>query len=373
MEPGAQTRVHDRRLLLWERRSELLDLREVQSYGRDAFGDPDFVSIYGLAPGDWYARGIRLFGRTAVECTRDRFADLIGRDVAAVALTAPAVSGSIVVDLFAGSGNTLYWITRHVGPSRSVGFELDDLVFNLTRKNLSIAGVEIDVRHQSYERGLKELRIPNDDLVILFVSPPWGEALDEESGLDFRRTTPPVAEIVDRATAVFDRHKLLFAIQAYEHFNQDSLDELTARFQSSAMNVYDINAQAKNPGLLLGTVGWTSGEPEIRLATYGSLAPGRPNHGELSDLSGRWLVGHVHGSLVEAGWGASLGYPGLILDPAEPPVEVHVFESRALLDHWDRLDAFEGSGYRRVAVDVSTDEGVLPASIYVLAEQTKAG
>jgi gamma-glutamylcyclotransferase (GGCT)/AIG2-like uncharacterized protein YtfP len=113
-------------------------------------------------------------------------------------------------------------------------------------------------------------------------------------------------------------------------------------------------------------------ESEIRLATYGSLAPGCPNHGQLSHLSGRWLVGCVHGSLIEAGWGASLGYPGLILDPDEPPIEVHVFESRALVHHWDRLDAFEGSGYRRVAVDVSTDEGVLPASIYVLAEPVKA-
>ena len=106
----------------------------------------------------------------------------------------------------------------------------------------------------------------------------------------------------------------------------------------------------------------------MRLATYGSLAPGRPNHGELSDLPERWLMGYVHGSLVEAGWGASLGYPGLVLDPDAPAVDVHVFESRALPDHWDRLDAFEGAGYRRVVVDVSTDEGVVPASIYVLAE-----
>lgn len=48
------------------------------------------------------------------------------------------------------------------------------------------------------------------------------------------------------------------------------------------------------------------------------------------------------------------------------PIEVFVFESRALVDHWQRLDAFEGPGYRRIAVDVSTDEGILPASIYVL-------
>jgi len=34
------------------------------------------------------------------------------------------------------------------------------------------------------------------------------------------------------------------------------------------------------------------------------------------------------------------------------------------------LDAFEGPDYRRAIVDVSTDEGVLSASIYVLAEPT---
>jgi gamma-glutamylcyclotransferase (GGCT)/AIG2-like uncharacterized protein YtfP len=112
-----------------------------------------------------------------------------------------------------------------------------------------------------------------------------------------------------------------------------------------------------------------TGGPDIRLAAYGSLAPGRPNHGQLSDLPGRWLIGHVRGSLVAAGWGAEIGYPGLILDPAGAEIEVFVFECRELLDHWPRLDAFEGSGYRRSAVDVSTAEGVMPASIYVLAER----
>jgi gamma-glutamylcyclotransferase (GGCT)/AIG2-like uncharacterized protein YtfP len=77
----------------------------------------------------------------------------------------------------------------------------------------------------------------------------------------------------------------------------------------------------------------------------------------------------VRGSLIDAGWGAELGYPALILDPDGPEIEVFVFESKALLDHWDRLDAFEGPGYRRVTVDVSTPEGVLPASIYVLANR----
>ena len=110
------------------------------------------------------------------------------------------------------------------------------------------------------------------------------------------------------------------------------------------------------------------GGPETRLATYGTLAPGRPNHGQLSSLTGRWFVGHVHGSLLDAGWGAEVGYPGLILQQDGSPIEVFVFESRALVDHWHRLDAFEGPGYRRVTADVSTAEGVLAASIYVLAD-----
>ena len=116
-------------------------------------------------------------------------------------------------------------------------------------------------------------------------------------------------------------------------------------------------------GAQTGTAG-----PDTRLATYGTLAPGRPNHGQLAGLSGRWLAGRVRGSLVQEGWGAELGYPGLILDAGGPLVEVDVFESSALPHHWHRLDAFEGPGYRRVATDVSTAEGVLPASIYVLAE-----
>jgi gamma-glutamylcyclotransferase (GGCT)/AIG2-like uncharacterized protein YtfP len=115
------------------------------------------------------------------------------------------------------------------------------------------------------------------------------------------------------------------------------------------------------------------GGPDTRLATYGTLAPGRPNHGQLAGLSGRWLVGHVRGSLVQAGWGAEFGYPGLILDPHGPLVEVDVFEASSLPQHWHRLDAFEGPGYRRVVIQVSTAEGVLPASIYVLNRDDSTG
>jgi gamma-glutamylcyclotransferase (GGCT)/AIG2-like uncharacterized protein YtfP len=105
-----------------------------------------------------------------------------------------------------------------------------------------------------------------------------------------------------------------------------------------------------------------------RLATYGTLAPGRPNHHQLDVLEGHWSEGHVYGRLIEAGWGAGLGYPALILDPDGSAISVQVFESMALPDHWSRLDNFEGPGYQRVVTRVSTSAGDVEASIYVLRE-----
>jgi len=105
---------------------------------------------------------------------------------------------------------------------------------------------------------------------------------------------------------------------------------------------------------------------ETRLATYGTLAPGRANHHQLADLRGQWRGGTVRGRLLEEGWGARLGYPGLVLDPEAGEVEVQLFESADLPDHWPRLDAFEGAGYRRVVAQVRTDDGAFDACIYVL-------
>jgi gamma-glutamylcyclotransferase (GGCT)/AIG2-like uncharacterized protein YtfP len=108
-----------------------------------------------------------------------------------------------------------------------------------------------------------------------------------------------------------------------------------------------------------------------RLITYGSLAPGQSNHHQLDGLQGRWLTGSVRGRLLQAGWGADLGYPALILESDGPVVEVHIFESVDLPGHWPRLDEFEGAGYRRVIATADTIEGDLEASIYVLNPATQ--
>ena len=136
------------------------------------------------------------------------------------------------------------------------GFELDDTVFELTSKNLCIAGLGIDLRHDSYQHGLQSLGQPDEDLLSVFVSPPWGHALSEESGLDLRHTQPPVAEAIDVTIAAIGHHKLLFAIHVHETVEPGSLAEVTARFPWSATKVYSINAPGQNPGLLLATRGW---------------------------------------------------------------------------------------------------------------------
>jgi gamma-glutamylcyclotransferase (GGCT)/AIG2-like uncharacterized protein YtfP len=104
--------------------------------------------------------------------------------------------------------------------------------------------------------------------------------------------------------------------------------------------------------------------PDTRLATYGTLAPGRVNHHQLSQLKGCWRRGTVRGTLRDAGWGSALGFPALVLDPNAPEVDVQVFESLDLPDHWTRLDEFEGPGYRRVITQVRTAEGEVSAWIY---------
>jgi len=109
-----------------------------------------------------------------------------------------------------------------------------------------------------------------------------------------------------------------------------------------------------------------------RLASYGTLAPGRVNHHQLDGLAGRWSSGYVRGTLAAVGWGADYGYPALTLDPTGPVVEVAIFESADLPSHWARLDAFEGPGYERVLTIVSTPAGDVRACIYVLATSASA-
>ncbi len=104
-----------------------------------------------------------------------------------------------------------------------------------------------------------------------------------------------------------------------------------------------------------------------RLFVYGSLQPGGPNEHVLAKLDGRWRPASIRGILREAGWGAAMGYPGLILDDQGDEVQGQVFESADLAEFWPELDAFEGAEYERVAVEARLGDGDrISACCYIL-------
>jgi hypothetical protein len=252
-----QTPLYNRELLLLgAKRNAVLELWEVQRYGSDSYGDTDYVSIYGMRPADWYAKGARVLGRTAVECTRDRLGSAIGKDVAEIAATLPPAFETLIVDPFTGSGNTLYWLLRHLPGARGVGFESDAGVFRVTRQNIEALALPINILSTDYLSGLAGVSVEPDDLIITFIAPPWGNAFDRTSGLDLRRTTPPVIEIVDFLLHRFSQNRLLCAIQVFEVVLPVSMSELRARFDWSTLRIYELNVSGQNHGVLLGTKGW---------------------------------------------------------------------------------------------------------------------
>jgi gamma-glutamylcyclotransferase (GGCT)/AIG2-like uncharacterized protein YtfP len=113
-----------------------------------------------------------------------------------------------------------------------------------------------------------------------------------------------------------------------------------------------------------------------RLAVYGSLAPGKSNHHMLARYAGTWTRGRVRGDLVNAGWGAAGGFPGLIPREDGPWVDVQVFESSALRKAWPELDEFEGDEYLRTVVPVYSEaldtHLLFEANIYALARTGRA-
>lgn len=105
----------------------------------------------------------------------------------------------------------------------------------------------------------------------------------------------------------------------------------------------------------------------LRLAVYGSLAPGRRHHDRVAHLGGIWQHGIVRGRVVDRGWSDGWGYPGFIPEPGGSAVEVMVLSTPLLSAAWGALDDFEGAEYRRIVVPVEmADGGVVMAQIYAL-------
>lgn len=95
--------------------------------------------------------------------------------------------------------------------------------------------------------------------------------------------------------------------------------------------------------------------------------PNCPNGHVLENIVGKFVPATVKGKLIDAGWSASMGYPGIRLDMGNDTVHGYLFYSDNLLNHWAFLDEFEGEEFERTPVIVERyDELEVDTFIYTL-------
>jgi hypothetical protein len=248
---------YDRDFLLSSaKRNQIVELWEVEKFGRDSFGDPDAVSLYGMTPAQWHAHGVRILARTTLEAVRDPLGKRIGEDVARVATTAPPGSVFGVVDPFAGSCNALFSILRHLPGSEGLGFEFEQAIFDMTRRNIASLGSPIRLLHGDYRVLLGEHSFPAAHRIVAFLAPPWADALSAETGLDLSRTKPPVSEVIDNFERVYPSNPILYVAEVHERLVPEPLAALRSRFEWSELSIYDIAGPTGRHGILLCTKRW---------------------------------------------------------------------------------------------------------------------
>lgn len=100
-----------------------------------------------------------------------------------------------------------------------------------------------------------------------------------------------------------------------------------------------------------------------KLFTYGTLAPGKPNHSILSGLEGRWGRCTTRGERV----GVS-GLPMFHWRLSGSNIEGQLFVPPDLAKQWAQLDQFEGACYKRRMISVVTNAGISVANVYLGAQ-----
>jgi len=248
---------YDRNFLLSpEKRNQVIELWEVEKFGRDSFGDPDAVSLYGMTPTQWYARGVRILARTTLEAVRDPLGNRIGHDVARIAGTAPPASVFGVIDPFAGSCNGLYSILRHLPGAEGLGFEFEPVIFEMTTNNIAALKAPIRLVQGDFRELLCQHRFPPSHRIVVFLAPPWADALSPETGLDLSRTKPPIAEIIDSFELAYADNPVLYVVEVHERLSPEPLRALQDQFEWSELSIYDLPGPTGRHGVLLGSKRW---------------------------------------------------------------------------------------------------------------------
>ena len=86
--------------------------------------------------------------------------------------------------------------------------------------------------------------------------------MNETTGLDLRRTKPPIADIIDDFERIYKDNRILYVTQVHQNIEPLSLENLKKRFDWSDLRIYDINVEGVRHGILLGLNRWTP-QPDV--------------------------------------------------------------------------------------------------------------
>ena len=161
-----------------------------------------------------------------------------------------------IVDPFAGSCNGLYAILSHLPGSKGIGFEVEPAVFDLTSRNIAHLDAPIELVRGSCKDLVGSRKHPGDHLVVVFLGPPWGDALQPYTGLHLDRTKPPILQIVHDFEQVYGAQPVLYVTQVYEVNEPKALKAVEAAFDWFDLRIYDVNVPGLQYGVLLGTRRW---------------------------------------------------------------------------------------------------------------------
>jgi predicted RNA methylase len=163
---------------------------------RAIHGRVDSFKLYNRSITQLLAQEFTILGRTVMECSVDDEARPLAHKIAAEMSCGGNQQECIVADLFLGSGNLGFHLSRTLRPSAVIGFEMTPEVAQATVDNLFRAGTRIQVTRGSYERLLEHRKSLATVPSVFLVDPPWGDAFDPNVGLDLNGINPSIESIL---------------------------------------------------------------------------------------------------------------------------------------------------------------------------------
>jgi hypothetical protein len=126
----------------------------------------------------------------------------------------------------------------------------------LTTRNIAHLEAPIELVQGSYKDLVAVRKHPADHRIVVFLGPPWGDALQPGTGLHLDRTKPPILDIVADFDQVYGSQPVLYVSEVHEVNEPTSLKAVEAAFDWADLRIYDVNVPGLQHGILLGTRGW---------------------------------------------------------------------------------------------------------------------